>query len=401
MSDMSSPVWRLLRRNISAGQLTGYCLSSLAGLAIIAVAMQLYLDITAVSGGDDAFLTRDYVTLTRRVEGLGSLTGVGATPFTEAEVADIAAQPWARKVGEFTPATFGVAAAAELGGRGLSTSLFLEAIPDDFFDVIPPGWGYDPERREVPVILSKDYLTLYNFGFAPTHSLPQLSEAMIGMVPLKLVVGSGPEREVYDARIAGFSSRLNTIAAPEAFIRSVNGRLGADPAPRPSRLIVEVTSPGDPALIAYLESHGLETGGDKTGSGRASEFLTIVATVVTAIGAVISLLSLFILLLSLWLLLAKSRDRLSSLMLLGYTPAGVGRYYSVIVAVVNTASLLGAIAIMLAARASWTPQLTAIGATPGASLLPAIATATAITAATTLTALLAIRRATLRYFLHP
>lgn len=398
---MSSPVGRLLRRNISAGQLAGYCLSSLAGMAIIAVAVQLYLDIAAMRGGDDSFLTRDYVTISRRVEGLGSLTGEGAAPFTEAEVDDIAAQPWARRVGEFTPATFSVAAAADLGGRGLSTSLFLEAIPDDFFDVRPPGWGYDAARREVPVILSKDYLSLYNFGFAPTHGLPQLSEAMIGLVPLKLVVGSGPEREVYDARIAGFSSRLNTIAVPEDFVRDVNGRLGLDPAPRPSRLIVEVTSPGDPALAAYLDAHALETGGDKADSGRASGFLVLVATIVTAIGAVISLLSLFILLLSLWLLLAKSRDRLSSLMLLGYTPRQSGRYYARLVVAVSLLSFAGAAAVMLCARAAWSAPLHAIGATEGASIIPALASIGAITLITAAAALAAIRRATLRYFLHP
>ena len=41
-------VWRLLRCNISAGQLAGYAVATLVGLAIVSVALQFYRDVTSI-----------------------------------------------------------------------------------------------------------------------------------------------------------------------------------------------------------------------------------------------------------------------------------------------------------------------------------------------------------------
>ena len=102
---------------------------------------------------------------------------------------------------------------------------------------------------DVPIILSRDYLVLYNFGFASTRGLPTLREGEIGMIPL-VVSLYGADGHVTRMRghIAGFSSRINTIAVPEAFMQWANGKFA--PASRsndvqPSRLVLEINTPGD------------------------------------------------------------------------------------------------------------------------------------------------------------
>ncbi len=50
---------RLLRRNISVGQIVGYAVANFVGLVIVLTAMQFYRDVTAARGADDNFLTRD------------------------------------------------------------------------------------------------------------------------------------------------------------------------------------------------------------------------------------------------------------------------------------------------------------------------------------------------------
>ena len=59
-------VWRLLRRNISAGQLAGYALANLAGLAIVLTAIQFYRDITTVWDDEDSFISNDYLIYPRK-----------------------------------------------------------------------------------------------------------------------------------------------------------------------------------------------------------------------------------------------------------------------------------------------------------------------------------------------
>ena len=50
------------------------------------------------------------------------------------------------------------------------------------------------------------------------------------MVPLKLSLSGNGRQEWVDARIVGFSSRLNTIAVPEEFMQWANSEFSETPA---------------------------------------------------------------------------------------------------------------------------------------------------------------------------
>lgn len=394
---MKNPVWRLLRRNISPGQLGGYALANLAGLCIVLVAIQFYRDVNTVFTADDSFIKRDYLVMSKTVT--SDLLGLGddnLNSFSDAELDELKAQPWVRRVGEFTSAEYNVAARMSMGGRGMATALFLESIPDDFFDVRPQGWNdFDPSDSTavVPIILSKDYLALYNFGFASSRGLPQVSEQMIGTVPLQLSLSGNGVQQNVQARIAGFSSRLNTIAVPEKFMEWANARFGTPSArpSSPSRLIVEVSSPGDPAIETFLSEHGYEVAGDKMDNGKTARFLTIVTLAVVAVGAVITVLSFFILLLSIHLLLQKNRRKMRYLILLGYTTGAVAKHYYIIVTTINAAVLLLACATVVIAQRLWSAPLAEIGV-DSASLLPTLVLGVAIVAGITLLNILSINR---------
>lgn len=382
---------RLLRRNISVGQIAGYAVANFIGLAIVLTAMQFYRDVTAARATDDNFLSRDYLIVSRKVSGMGSLFG-GDNTIDASLRDDLSRQPWVARMAPFTAAAFNVYASVEMGGRNLSTALFLESIPDEYFDVKPAEWDYDPESTDpVPVIISKDYLTLYNFGFAASRGLPQVSEGMVGMVPLRMSLSGNGRQQWVDARIVGFSSRLNTIAVPQSFMDHANSQFAEKQLPDPSRLIIEVKKAGDPAIAKYLEAHGLESAGDKVDNSRASYFLAIVTGVVISVGAVISLLALFILLLSLYLLLQKNRDKLHQLMMLGYTPARVARGYYSIVASVNLCVLAASLVVVVVASHAWSVPLKSIGL-DGASLWLTVATGFVVTVAVTAVNFIAVRR---------
>lgn len=368
-------VWRLLRHNISAGQLVGYALANLAGLAIVLTAIQFYRDVTTVWDDEDSFISNDYLIISKKVSGLGSFfpSDDNATRFSPAEIQDIENQPWAKKVGEFTSAAFNVYAKVDLGGNAMQSALFLESIPDDYFDVSPVGWDYNiGSNQPVPIILSKDYLTLYNFGFATSRGMPQISEEMIGMIPLQLSISGNGKQQWVNARIAGFSSRLNTIAVPEEFMTWANNEFADQQIENPSRLIIMLNGAGDPAVKSYLEEHNYESAGDKADNGKAAYFLSIVITIVIAVGAIISILAFFILILSIYLLLQKNREKLHDLMQLGYTPGQVSRYYRLMVATVNFVVFILADVVVMSASACWNQPLSALGI-EGSSIWPTIA----------------------------
>lgn len=275
----------------------------------------------------------------------------------------------------------------------MSTALFFESIPDEFYDVSPDSWTFDPADPVVPIVISKDYLALYNFGFAASRGYPQLSEEIISKVPVTVALGGNGRYDRLPARIVGFSSRLNTIAVPEQFMQWANSRY-ADPqrpVEDPSRLIIEVNCPGDPAIDSYLAEHGIEVAGDKANSSRAIYLMALITTIVVAVGVIITLLAVFILVLSIYLLIQKSREKLRDLILLGYSPGQVCGYYYRLVCLVNLGILLLAVAASCFGAMLWRPALEAMDIS-GGPLWPALLTGVLMMGLITLFNIYIIRR---------
>lgn len=399
----ASPVWRLLRRNISPSQIVGYAVANLVGLAIVLTAVQFYTDVNTALTSEDSALSRDYLVISRRIDRFG-----GRAEFNADELQELKAKPWVESVGEFTPSRFESVIKVDLSGggvsalglnmppRGLSTDAFFESLPDKYFDHLPDGWGWSAgsygARPRVPIVLSKDYLTLFNFGFASSYGLPTVSERNVSAVPLKVIVGDGYRRETLDAYIAGFSSRINTIAVPQTFMDWANDNYGAPARTSgPSRIILEVNDPGNPAIREYMEEHSYEIAGDKAASSEAGFFLRLVTGIVIAVGAIISALAFFILMLSIFLLVQKSREKLRDLILLGYTPGSVAMYYYRLVAAVNAVVVVLAVGAVFVARPKWLGAIEMLGIAPG-SIVPMVGIAAGVLVVLTEVNLLVIRR---------
>lgn len=369
---------RLLLKNISISQILGYVAATLVGLSIIACAVKFYADAGSAftpSAGESALISDSYPVISKPVSMLSSF-GSSAS-FTPGEIADIKAQPWVRDLAPFLPANFSVVASVDFAGWGFSTHMFLEAIPEDFIDVRPQEWDYTPGGDTcVPIIIPKDYLNLYNFGFATARGLPRITPGALSQVPLNLSLSGPGGNLTMCARIAGFSSRINTIAVPMSFMLYANSLLAPGASTSPSRLIIRVSDSTDPAIARYLESRGYEISGTEAAASRAASMLRILAGIIIGIGLVISVLALAILILSINLLIRKNRTTISTLIFLGYTPGRIARRYICIVVTLNILITIGATGIMLAASAAWGRALEPFGitcASPAMAILTAIA----------------------------
>lgn len=386
-----NPVSKLLRHNLSLTQTIGFVLANLAGLTIVVAGLMIYLDARPIWNGDDSFMKTDYVVINKHVS-IQNTLGV-STSFTPEEIKDLQAQPWVRSLAPFTTADFRVSTSITAPGqnRGLSTFLFFESLPRDYVDT-EKNWTYHPGDATVPVIMSRDYLALYNFGFATGAGLPQVSEKMISSVPLMLNISSNVNPALttrVQARIVGFSSRLNTILVPQEFMDWANATYGTGTARQPSRIIIDTNSPGDVAISDYVNAHDWEIGGDKS-NARASFLLNVATGVVLAVGVVITALSFFVLFLSISLLMQKNRSKLHSLLQLGYPTSEVARPYRQVVLATSAVTLLLAAAASLLLRNLYIDSLIAIGG--GASVWLPLAAGLVLTLLTTLLNTLAIRR---------
>lgn len=376
---------RLLRRNLSRGQLALYLLAAFLGLSIVMCAWQIYRNVAS------QHFQGQYLTLSHRTSALKGLLAANQG-FSVKEIKALQRQPWVRKVGVFEASQFDVALTARVGDRGFSTALFFEAVPDEFLDIIPQEWHFDPEHPQVPIVLPREYLALYNYGFAPARGLPQVTPAVIQQLPLRVLL-SGPDAHQMwlPAHVAGFSSRLNTIAVPGDFLRWANNKFaGADASSSASRLIVEVSRPGDPAIDAYLRNHNLELSGGDAHNQFASTLRWTIGIMI-GVGGVILSLALVILTLSIFLLIQKTRSKLRDLRALGYSVWQLASRYFGVIALLNLICYLASAALLLILQHMGTGQLLALGFLP-ASPIPVLLWAALFITLLTLADLCLLRR---------
>ena len=347
-------VWKLLRQHISFPQLAGFFFANLCGMVIVLLSVQFYKDVLPVFTEGDSFMKKDYVIVSKKVSTLGSFVGKSKT-FSEQDVAEISGQPFTKGVGAFTPSQFKVSAGMGMENVGLhmSTAMFFESVPDEYVDVNLDKWEFDENERVVPIIIPRNYLNLYNFGFAQSRSLPQMSEGVMGMVNLDIRITGAGRTENFKGKIAGFSNRLNTILVPETFMTWANNEFAPGQKSEPSRLIVEVNNPTDDRIAKFFKDKGYDTEDDKLDAGKTTWFLKVIVGIVLSVGLLISVLSFYILMLSIYLLLQKNTSKLENLLLIGYSPAKVALPYQLLTLLLNAVVLFLSVGIVIYVRGNY------------------------------------------------
>ena len=353
---MNRLLFRLLGRHVNAGQLAGFVLANLCGMAIVLAAVQFYTDVKPLFTANDSFMQPGRVVLTKHVGTLGTLTG-SSPAFSDKEIKRLQQQPFVKSLAMFTPAMFSVFATvgSQSMGMELSTEMFFEAVPDGFLDVKSDQWHYDPQSDDVPIILPRAYLNLYNFGFASSQGLPTISENLVGKVSVRLRLTGTHTVKLKTGRVVAFSRRLNTILVPQAFIDDMNRLLSPDREPKAARIIIETDNPADERLASYISEHNYDTEAGDSDAARTAFLLRTVLSVVLAVGLIISGLAFYVLLLSIFLLLQKQTAKIDNLLLIGYAPATVARPFQLLTVALNALVLVGALALVVALRNWYLP----------------------------------------------
>lgn len=377
MSKSITLIWQLLRKHISIFELAIFFIANLIGMVVILAGVQIYSDLKPLISGEEAIIGNDYIVVTHPVKRVG----INATSFSNDDIEELQNQEFVKSVGRFTSSQFEVDGSIVFGGRRLSTMLFFESIPDEFIDAIPDTWGFTEGDTTIPIILPRNYLNLYNFGFSSTQKLPQITEAMVKSVNLGIELSGNGHTNEFTGRVAGFSDRINTILVPEAFMSWANGYYANVATDSPTRLILEVANPSDPNLLEFLEANDYVLESKPAESGKALFILKVCVAIIVVIGVIFSLLSIIILTLSIHLLLQKNITKLETLTLIGYTPSRVAMPYNALTLALNGAILILSLAVIFVAQNIYSDYLSQLdGITISSSPIASIVVGVALTA---------------------
>ena len=374
-------IWKLLRKHISVFELAVFFVANLIGMAVILAGIQIYSDLSPMLTGEKSLIGNDYMIISRPIERVG-----GETPkISEEEIEALRSEAFVENLGIFASSKFRVDGGIEFKGKQLSTMMFFESVPNEFIDVDSEEWNYEEGDNIVPIILPRNYLNIYNFGFSQTQGLPNITEEMIKRVEISLRIMGNGHTDYYSGYVVGFSDRLNTILVPMSFMTWANDYYSEDYSGDATRLILEVQNPSAPEVVEYMAEHNFVAEDKPSESNKALFLLQVCVAVIVCIGAVFSLLSIIILTLSIYLLLQKNVTKLENLVLIGYKPSYVAMPYILMTMILNVSIYLISIVLVSYGQGMYMGYIGKLfGVTLDASPATAIVAGLMLTAAITL-----------------
>ena len=298
------------------------------GMTLLLVAVLIWWNFNRLLNGrqEGDSLGSTFLTVSKQVNSQ-NMGQSGLTLFSEKDIQDLKSVSEVQDVGHLLAVKDKVNMKMQMGqGLGFSTIMFLEAVPDNFMDKVPSDWKWNPGNVQVPIILSSEFLSLYNYVFAPSQGLPQLSEETIKALPFQIEVGKDGQEETYVAHVAGFSDRITSVLVPEDFAKYVNKESGIVGNPPPSRLVVKVKDPSSTVFNQFLTDHRYVTNSEQL---RWSKMRAVVQVVAGATGVLALLLmgiSVLVFILFIELTIARAQHSVQLLLEIGYSPSRLSAY---------------------------------------------------------------------------
>jgi hypothetical protein len=245
---------------------------------------------------------------------------------SDEEISKLKRQPYIESIGRLSSSQFKVSAQSPSDRFPFYTDLFFECVPDEFIDVKSKDWKWQEGSTLVPLIVPNQFLDLYNFGFAPSQSLMQLTQQMVMSIPIVINIQSSGQVIPFTGRVVGFSDRISSVLVPQNFLEWANKRFGAQQQSKPSRVVVKTKDPGNPELVKFLQQNALVTDADKT---RFSKYRQVVNTIVGAswvTGAIMLLFAILVFTLFIQLTISSAKEEINLLITLGTAPKQLQRF---------------------------------------------------------------------------
>lgn len=248
----------------------------------------------------------------------------GAT-LSEQEIDEIKKQPFVQAAGVLTPSRFKVSAS---GGSTIPfyTELFFESVPDEFIDIKNKDWNWGESSQFIPMVVPNAFLDMYNFGFAASQNLPQLSQQLVMSLPIQINIAGPQGIEHYYAKVVGFSDRITSVLVPQSFMNWANAKFGTETNARPSRMVIKTADAGNPQLARFLKDHNLQTDAEKTRFSKYRQIVTTIVNISWITGALMLLFALLIFTLFIQLTIASSKEDIALLITLGAAPKQLSQF---------------------------------------------------------------------------
>jgi hypothetical protein len=321
---------RLLWENKSRWLMTGAVVGSLVGMILMLFSIQLYIDARSIITKDSDLIGKDFLTVNKKVT-IMSTADAANNIFSDEEIEDIRSQPFVEDVAPFVISRYDVTGTfkGNTESIALQTDLWFESIPSKYLDLDDEEWGWEVGDTYLPIVLSSDWLDMFNFRFSQSQGLPMLSESLIESIEMEFKIKGAAPKETFNGRVVGYSQRVSTtILVPQSFMDYANEKFAPGSENEPLQVLLVTDDPTNPELAQYLDENDLITNQDKLKASRTNRILILIVGVIMLIGLIVVALSVLVFILNFQLVISESEDNLRTLIYLGYPPARLSKFYA-------------------------------------------------------------------------
>jgi hypothetical protein len=285
-----------------------------AGVLLLLLSVQMFINLDQLLHKTDTRKNGfDFISISKKInEENQSVKSV----FTKQEIDELKSKSFIDGVAPLIANEFRV----HVEASGIfGTDLFLETLENEFIDTVPTSFQWQQGQMIVPLIISSDFLEAYNV-FAPGNGLPQMSSTTAGRLPITVECSGQGKQLTLQAKIVAFSDRINSVLVPKSFLDWANQNLGEATEHGATRLFIKTKDANNPDFLSYLDQKNYLINKDKTRLGRTKQTLQAVFSGLGVFGLLVVVMALMLFSFYLQLLIARSRDNLQLLLLLGYSP---------------------------------------------------------------------------------
>jgi hypothetical protein len=183
------------------------------GVLLLLCSIQMFINIQSLLGKDSVRKNGfDFISITKTItnETMGQ---VEKNSFQQNEIDELKSKPFIADVAPLIANRFRVQLS---GGESIPfrTDFVLESIDNDFLDTLPPNFSWQPGQSSVPLIVSSDYLEVFNL-FAPSQGLSQISPQSASIVRAVISISGKEQQGNFMGSIVAFSDRINSVLVPK------------------------------------------------------------------------------------------------------------------------------------------------------------------------------------------
>ncbi|MGQ3061791.1 hypothetical protein [Flavobacterium sp.] len=225
------------------------------------------------------------------------------------------------------------------------TDMYLEAVDDAAIDIEDLS-EFKVENNTIPIVISREYLNLYNYGFALNQGLPQITEDFAKKIEVNINLRLKDKNLRYKGKLIGLSDRIHSVLVPKHFLDSINATqdFSRDHKDIFTRVLVKVNDASDQGLIEKMGEKGYESNQESLRSAKIKSKLFLVLNAIAFIGAFIFLLCLFIIINFIKMEFLEKQEEVSIKYSLGYSPrkmvSSISRHFSINVGIVMLLCLI-------------------------------------------------------------